>query len=270
MFSWLDAGCNLPSCMLCQFTNSLFFADSSRHAIPSCERTPTPFGSNCKLLPVVKCTPICYTSSVVFDAVVLALTLAKLKSNMTSGIGYIIYRDGLFYFLSVSITNSVVLAIEALPSRYELLKPAVLPFSTIITVTMGARVFSNLKLFRQKQSRALQELPISCTSTNVQRSANGNSSHSTPFVQPYTRSKNIVLIPSRTKPHTTRPFGNATQTPAKGRTTRSLKLLGRPSPSRSPSDPGKIRFVYLNLLCLDNSANNVLRFIICNPCSVVA
>lgn len=101
----------------------------------------------------------------VFDAIILALTLAKLKANSTTGVGYVVYRDSVVYFVAASITNTVVLAIEALPSRYEILKPAVVPFSTIITVTMGARVFLNLKLLHQRQARAQQGLPVTGSSS---------------------------------------------------------------------------------------------------------
>jgi hypothetical protein len=115
------------------------------------------------MLPIVTWAPVCYASSVVFDLVILILSLTKLKAN-ASGVGFIVYRDSLMYFFVTTITNVAVLAVQALGSKYALVKPTAVSFSPVMVVTMSSRVFLNLKLFNQRQARAEQGLPISLDS----------------------------------------------------------------------------------------------------------
>jgi hypothetical protein len=124
---------------------------------------PTPYASNCKMLPIVTWAPICYASSVIFDLVILIFSLTKLKAH-ASGVGFVVYRDSLLYFFATAITNIAVLAVQALGSKYALVKPTAVGFSTVMVVTMASRVFLNLKLFNQRQARAEQGLPISLDS----------------------------------------------------------------------------------------------------------
>ncbi|RDB19402.1 hypothetical protein Hypma_013481 [Hypsizygus marmoreus] len=128
---------------------------------------PTPFGSNCQMLPIVTWAPISYASSVAFDTVVLVLTLARLHGNLAttkSKVGKQIYRDNLVYFLLTAVTNITVLSIQALGPSHDLIKPTAVPFSTLMTVTMGSRVFLNLKLFDQRQQKAEAGIPLSISS----------------------------------------------------------------------------------------------------------
>jgi hypothetical protein len=124
---------------------------------------PTPYASNCKMLPIVTWAPVCYASSVIFDLVILIFSLTKLKAH-ASGVGFVVYRDSLLYFFATAITNIAVLAVQALGSKYALVKPTAVGFSTLMVVTMASRVFLNLKLFNQRQARAEQGLPISLDS----------------------------------------------------------------------------------------------------------
>ncbi|KAF8516484.1 hypothetical protein JB92DRAFT_2910215 [Gautieria morchelliformis] len=94
--------------------------------------------------------PLCNASSVLFDLVILILTISRIGHQRGSRVGYLIYRDSLNYFLFTTVTNIVVLAIQALGPSWALTKAAVLPFSTIITATMGVRVFLNLRLVHQR------------------------------------------------------------------------------------------------------------------------
>jgi len=128
---------------------------------------PTPFGSNCQMLPIVSWAPISYASSVAFDTVVLVFTLAKLHGNLAttkSRVGRQIYRDNLVYFLLTAVTNITVLTIQALGPKFDMIKPTAVPFSTLMTVTMGSRVFLNLKLFDQRQQNAAAGIPLSISS----------------------------------------------------------------------------------------------------------
>jgi len=124
---------------------------------------PTPFGSNCQMLPIVSWAPISYASSVLFDSVVLILTLAKLHGNFTttkSQVGRQIYRDNLLYFVLTAATNITVLSIQALGPAHDMIKPTAVPFSTLMTVTMGSRVFLNLRLLGQKQKPSSVGSPL--------------------------------------------------------------------------------------------------------------
>lgn len=129
---------------------------------------PTPYLSNCQPLPIVAWAPISYSSSVAFDTIVLIFTLFKLHGNLAttkSKVGKQIYRDNLGYFLLTTVTNITVLSIQALGPQHALLKPTAVPFSTLMTVTMGSRVFLNLKLFDKKQRRDdANVLPLSGSS----------------------------------------------------------------------------------------------------------
>jgi hypothetical protein len=102
---------------------------------------------------------------VLFDVVVVTLSLSKLKSHSTSGISYVIYRDSMMYFFATTITNIVVLAIEAIQRPdFDLIKPMAVPFSTLMIVTMASRVFLNLKLYNQRKTRTGHGLPYSMNS----------------------------------------------------------------------------------------------------------
>jgi hypothetical protein len=68
---------------------------------------PTPFNSNCQLHPVASWNPISFGSSVVFDCVVLGLTVLKLRQNFgaRSTVQKQLYKDNLLYFVIVTATN---------------------------------------------------------------------------------------------------------------------------------------------------------------------
>ncbi|KAF9445423.1 hypothetical protein P691DRAFT_710334 [Macrolepiota fuliginosa MF-IS2] len=118
----------------------------------------TPFLSNCQLHPVAPWAPMSYGSSVAFDTCVLVFTLAKFHGSFNtskSGVGRQVYNDNLLYFFLTTAANITVLSIQAQPdSKFDFIKPAAVPFSTLMTVTMGTRVFLNLRLFNQRQQQS--------------------------------------------------------------------------------------------------------------------
>ncbi|KAJ3569701.1 hypothetical protein NP233_g4874 [Leucocoprinus birnbaumii] len=116
----------------------------------------TPFLSNCQLHPLAPWAPMSYASSVAFDTCVFIFTIARFRGNNAakSKVGRQIYNDNLLYFFLQTATNVVVLSIQAQQKpSYNLIKPAAVPFSTLMTVTMGTRVFLNLRLFNQRQQQ---------------------------------------------------------------------------------------------------------------------
>ncbi|KAI0324081.1 hypothetical protein GY45DRAFT_466937 [Cubamyces sp. BRFM 1775] len=135
---------------------------------------PTPFGSNCVMRPIASWAPLSFGSSVLFDTTILILTLARLPRNLTqrSSVGSQIFRDTLMYFLLTTTTNIVVLSIQALGDAHAMLKPVVVPFSTVMTVTMGSRVYLNLKLFHAKGqgSGGGERIPLSIASSDRNKS----------------------------------------------------------------------------------------------------
>jgi hypothetical protein len=96
----------------------------------------TPLFSNCQFLDLVSWAPISYFSSVIYDLAIFGLTLAKLKSENLNGSPYCrrLYLDSLFYVAVTGAANIMVASVEALPPRFNLLKPNFVPFSTVVTV----------------------------------------------------------------------------------------------------------------------------------------
>lgn len=149
---------------------------------------------------IVAWAPVCYASSVVFDLVILILSLIKIRANVASGVGGILYRDSVVYFFATAITNTVVLAIQALGSNFALVKPAVIPFSTLIVTTMASRVFLNLKLFNQRQVQAQQSLPLSISNNQISSDdhpiTNYSAPHPIPAYPPDTKNLHMGSFPS--------------------------------------------------------------------------
>ena len=114
--------------------------------------------------PIVSWAPISYASSVLFDTTILVLTLIKLPRNLMakSYLGRQIFRDTLMYFTITTVTNIVVLSIQSLDSSHAMIKPTAVPFSTVMTVTMGSRVYLNLKLLekRRREEGESRSIPL--------------------------------------------------------------------------------------------------------------
>ncbi|EIN08713.1 hypothetical protein PUNSTDRAFT_133899 [Punctularia strigosozonata HHB-11173 SS5] len=145
----LLVGCLYVAMVVCWVVVGLQY-----HAVPG---PPTPLFSNCILVDLVPWAPISYASSVVYDVVIFIMTLAKLKSPTLkdSAISRQIYRDSLLYMATTAAMNITVVSIQALPDSFELLKPTVVPFSTVITATMSQRVYLNLKQARKDQTSSI-------------------------------------------------------------------------------------------------------------------
>ena len=118
--------------------------------------------------PIVSWAPISYASSVLFDTTILILTLLKLRPALMakSYVSRQIFRDTLMYFSITAVTNIVVLSIQSLGESHTMIKPTAVPFSTVMTVTMGSRVYLNLKLLEQRRQAELQGLPMTNKSTS--------------------------------------------------------------------------------------------------------
>ncbi|EIW55772.1 uncharacterized protein TRAVEDRAFT_59983 [Trametes versicolor FP-101664 SS1] len=134
---------------------------------------PTSFGSNCQIHAIVSWAPISYGSSVLFDTTILLLTLAKLPRNLAhkSLVGRQIFRDTLMYFSITAVTNIVVLSFQSLGEAHSLLKPNAVPFSTVMTVTMGSRVYLNLKLLQKRREAESEGIALSVPRSDKNRSA---------------------------------------------------------------------------------------------------
>ena len=130
--------------------------------------------------PIVSWAPISYASSVLFDTTILVLTLLKLRPALMakSYVSRQIFRDTLMYFAITAVTNIVVLSIQSLGESHAMLKPTAVPFSTVMTVTMGSRVYLNLKLLEQRRQAELQGLPMTAPSGSQSNSQGSTSSAS--------------------------------------------------------------------------------------------
>ncbi|KIP03656.1 hypothetical protein PHLGIDRAFT_121400 [Phlebiopsis gigantea 11061_1 CR5-6] len=147
----------------------------------------TAVGSNCQMRAIVSWAPISYASSVLFDTTILVLTLLKLRPALMakSYVSRQIFRDTLLYFALTTVTNVVVLSIQSLDTAHALLKPTAVPFSTVMTVTMGSRVYLNLKLLEQRRQAELDGLPVSVPLVSTGSTASsGDRSRVAPFAAP--------------------------------------------------------------------------------------
>lgn len=103
-----------------------------------------------------------------FDLVVFLLTLAKLKSQDLKGSPYgrRVYLDSLLYVAATVGVNLMVAIVEALPARYNLLKPNVVPFSTVITVRSFLSLLRKLVAGADGTTGVLRRrCPSGCTCT---------------------------------------------------------------------------------------------------------
>ena len=150
--------------------------------------------SNCQLHPEAPWSPMSYASSVAFDTCVFIFTVVKFRGNsdtFKSKVNRQIYNDSLLYFFLQTATNIVVLSIQTQSNpSFNLIKPATVPFSTLMTVTMGTRVFLNLRLFNRRQEQ------LNAPSLPVQVQYSGGANHPTPGFSP-------VVSPASDSPPTT-------------------------------------------------------------------
>jgi hypothetical protein len=132
----------------CQIaTSSLYSAVNSSHAF---------VGSNCKMLPI-SFGPLSYSSSVAFDLIIVLFATLKLAINPSehTHIRGLTYLCCIFYFATTLLTNVAVLAIQAIGPAHDPIKPTATPFSTLMMITMGSRVFLNLHSFDAGQGQIL-------------------------------------------------------------------------------------------------------------------
>ena len=135
---------------------------------------------------IVSWAPISYASSVFFDTTILVLTLLKLRPALMakSYVSRQIFRDTLLYFALTTVTNIVVLSIQSLGATHALLKPTAVPFSTVMTVTMGSRVYLNLKLLEQRRQAELDGLPVTVPLASTGSTSSSDRSRVAPFAAP--------------------------------------------------------------------------------------
>jgi hypothetical protein len=115
---------------------------------------PTRFGSNCRLTPFVYWAPLSHAGSALFNAVILVMAMSKFidQRAQQSRIGYLAYRNSILYIAIATATSVAVLVVQSLNADHQMIKQAALPYSTLITATMGARVFLNLRLSNPTQN----------------------------------------------------------------------------------------------------------------------
>ncbi|KAF5376512.1 hypothetical protein D9615_008577 [Tricholomella constricta] len=119
---------------------------------------PTPFGSNCRILPFPSWAPLSHASSALFNAAVLVLMLRKSIEHgaQKSSISSVAFRNSVSPMAIATGASVTVMVIHALAPEHQLAKQLVLPFSTLITATMGARVFLAHRLSRAPSPRVQQ------------------------------------------------------------------------------------------------------------------
>ncbi|KAF8063157.1 hypothetical protein FPV67DRAFT_231035 [Lyophyllum atratum] len=200
---------------------------------------PTPFGSNCQLLPFVAWSSLGYAASCLFNAVILVLMVLKFteQRDQQSKIVYMAYRDSLSHVAISTAASVTFLIIQLLGPDYQLAKQVVLPFSTMVTATMGARVFLTLRLSRSGSSttsRTVSEPHISQHGT-MKVSAQFKPYNGTDKVA-YVQGTASPAIAPKTQPlepdHTLSPY-----TPSTPLSYSSASPSPRPSPRALPVPP---------------------------------
>lgn len=181
----------------------------------------TGFGANCRMDRTVKWAPLSFASSFAFDILILILTVWKLPDNRheRSPVGYIIFRDSLLYIFFTAATNLVVLSIESMGEPDGPINAAALPFSTLITTTMGCRLFLNLKLYHQREAERITPF------ISHSRSASGDDGE-----------QRTTLLPSHDSPVPQQPFAGTphrTHPPSKPLELKADTLKGNHERDRS-------------------------------------
>ena len=144
----------------------------------------TPFASNCLSKTIPSWNSISWGSSVAFDSIVLALTVAKLKPNLVmqkSAVGRQIFVDTLMYFSITAVTNIVCLVLEALTSSSLATKAAAIAYPPLMTAAMGSRVYLNLRLLERRRRKELEGLPLSSAIASSGSSRGANSRYQPPY-----------------------------------------------------------------------------------------
>lgn len=92
-----------------------------------------------------------------FNSCVLLFTLSKFHDNLIkpkTSFEKQVYKDNLLYLILLTTTDVIVLVIQGLKHQNsDQIRPAAAPFSTLMTVTMGTRVFLNLRQFNRPQEQ---------------------------------------------------------------------------------------------------------------------
>ncbi|KAG6844577.1 hypothetical protein H0H87_005794 [Tephrocybe sp. NHM501043] len=108
----------------------------------------TLFGSNCQISAFIFWTPLCHGASFLFNLTILVLMLMKIREQreQPSNVLRRAYQDSLTLIAIATGASITVLIIHSLGPEYQLAKQVSLPFSTLITATMGARLFFILRI----------------------------------------------------------------------------------------------------------------------------
>lgn len=135
--------------------------------------------------PLVSWSPAAWGASAAFDIVLLVFVLAKLPANIRAKLKFerLVFKDGLLFFLILASVNIAMVVMSAMGTKFEYIKGMVLPFAVTITYAMGARVYLNLKAYRERKLREKQGLPVSQNSAGTVVSS-GTASSSRPIAHP--------------------------------------------------------------------------------------
>jgi len=111
---------------------------------------PTRYGSNCLNPRTYSWSALSYGTATAFDTLVLICTIATHRRSgsaaRSSSIMTCIFRDGVLYFLFVTIANIIALGMNLTPASLSYYRSFATPFSSFAVVVGGERVFLNLRL----------------------------------------------------------------------------------------------------------------------------
>jgi hypothetical protein len=111
---------------------------------------PTRYGSNCLNPRTYSWSALSYGTATAFDTLVLICTIATHRRSGSaarrSSIMTCIFRDGILYFLFVTVANIIALGMNLTPASLSYYRSFATPFSSFAVVVGGERVFLNLRL----------------------------------------------------------------------------------------------------------------------------
>jgi hypothetical protein len=103
---------------------------------------------------------VSYGASVVYDVVVFLLALARLHRAellRDSPFGRKLCIDSLLYVAVAAAVNTTVFIVLLLPDSFQFLKPSVVPFSVVVTVSIrtlsGTRLQADMKITQTSMSQ---------------------------------------------------------------------------------------------------------------------
>ncbi|KAF9481502.1 hypothetical protein BDN70DRAFT_930858 [Pholiota conissans] len=133
----------------CLITTFSWIAVATQNKI-SADGPDLPFGTNCRFEHLSEWTPISYALSTAFACLIFGMALTKMIITCTmvaTNTGWtLINRACLIYLFFAAVSSIAVLVVYSIEMPTDLLKRTAAPYFVMILMSMGSRIFLNLRL----------------------------------------------------------------------------------------------------------------------------